>query len=190
MSDQRLVSSFILNNLSRGVAAGSMQATAVLADMAGFTRLTDEAMRRGEVGAEWISGVLSRAFTPFIDFVHSEGGFIAEFEGDASLAVFPGSRPELLERSKQVLEKISRATGEDISFSTAVSTGEIRWCAGGVKGNLYQLFYGNCVSEVFGRSNSLPEDAVWGLPAVKGAGFFPDVLTGREFSGEFRTVFP
>ncbi|RKZ02165.1 hypothetical protein DRQ21_09285 [Candidatus Fermentibacteria bacterium] len=123
MSDQRLVSIFILNNLSRGVAAGSMQATAVLADMTGFTRLTDEAMRRGEVGAEWISGVLSRAFTPFIDFVRGEGGFIAEFEGDASLAVFPGSRPELLEKSKQVLEKISRVAGEDISFSTAVSTG-------------------------------------------------------------------
>jgi len=190
LSDERLVSGFILKNLGEGIASGSMQATAVLADMTGFTRLTDEAMRRGEVGAEWISGVLSRAFTPFIDFVCEQGGFIAEFEGDASLAVFPGSRPELLERSKQVLAKISRATGEDISFSTAVSTGEISWCTSGVKGNLYQLFYGNCVSDVFGRDNCLLEDAEWRPPAGKGAVFFPDALTGRDFSGEFRTVFP
>jgi len=190
LSDQRLVSGFILKNFEEGIASGSMQATAVLADMTGFTRLTDEAMRRGEVGAEWISGVLSRAFTPFIDFVCEQGGFIAEFEGDAALAVFPGSRLEMLEMSKQVLKDISRVAEEDISFSTAVSTGEISWCVGGVKGNLYQLFYGNCVSNVFGRDNRLLEDAEWKLPAGNGAGFFPDVLAGRDFSGEFRTVFP
>ena len=43
---------------------------------------------------------------------------------------------------------------------------------------------------MFGRENSLPDDAAWKLPAGEGICFFPDILTGREFSGEFRTVFP
>ena len=118
MIESRLVSSFILKNLSEGTSSGSFLATVLLADMTGFTRLTHEAMLLGDHGAEWMSNILSRSFSPFIEFVENEGGFVAEFEGDAALAVFPGDRPELLHSAEQLLEDVSKKDDEhDLSSS-------------------------------------------------------------------------
>ncbi|MCK5786274.1 MAG: tetratricopeptide repeat protein [Candidatus Sabulitectum sp.] len=190
MADSRLVSSFILKNLSHGVSSGSFTATVLLADMRGFTRLTDEAMSRGDGGAEWISGVLSSALTPFIDFVHEEGGFIAEFEGDASLAVFPGDRPELLGRARQVLRDISKEIDEDISFTATSGSGSISWGVSGSEGILYQLFHGASVAGAFKLDQILPEPGEWIDADPETTCFFPSLITEKTFIEEFRTVFP
>ncbi len=106
MTEKSLISSFILDNLNSG-----------------FTSLTDKAMRQGVRGAEWISDTLSAAFSPFTEFIKNKGGFIAEFEGDAALAVFPGYRPELQREFDQVLATISKGAGKEISFSTTRQRG-------------------------------------------------------------------
>lgn len=190
MIESRLVSSFILRNFREGTSSGSFHATVLLADMTGFTRLTHEAMRLGDGGAEWISHILSRSFSPFIEFVENEGGFIAEFEGDSALAVFPGDRPELLHRAQQLLDDVSINVGEEIAFSASSGSGEIHWGVSGSDGVLYQLFYGASVAGVFNLDHSLSCPATWKEATGKTAGYFPTQITNKEFGGEFRTVFP
>ncbi len=189
MNSTRLVSKFISDNLVGGNSSGSFPATVLLADMAGFTRLTDEAMRRGDGGAEWISNILSRTFSPFIDFVQQEGGFIAEFEGDAALAVFPGERFELLERVQALLEETSRKIGEHVSFSVASGSGILNWGVGGSDGILYQLFHGTSIADLFKLDCKIPSSAVWQSPTEERFGFSPAILAEKEFGGEFRNVF-
>ncbi|MEA3266714.1 MAG: AAA family ATPase, partial [Candidatus Fermentibacteria bacterium] len=159
-------------------------------DMTGFTRLTDQAMRLGDGGAEWISSILSRSFSPFIEFVEEEGGFIAEFEGDAALAVFRGDRPELLYRSQQLLEEVSKKVGEGITFSAASGSGDVHWGVSGSAGILYQLFHGASVADAFNFDNSIPSNEKWMEAAEGTSRFFPSLITGKDFGGEFRTVFP
>ncbi len=189
MTESRLVSSFILGNLSDRISNGSFPATVLLADMTGFTRLTDQAMRLGDGGAEWISSILSRSFSPFIEFVEEEGGFIAEFEGDAALAVFHGDRPELLPRSQQLLEDVSKKVGEGITFSVSSGSGDVHWGISGSDGILYQLFYGASVADAFSLDYTLPSTNNWKKAVGRGSRFFPLQITGKEFGGEFRTVF-
>ncbi len=190
MTESRLVSSFILSNLRDGISNGSFPATVIIADMTGFTRLTDQAMRLGEGGAEWISTILSRSFSPFIEFVEKEGGFIAEFEGDAALAVFHGDRPELLHSVQQLLDDIPNQIGEEITFSAASGSSDIHWGVSGSDGLLYQLFHGASLADVFNLDSSFPNPGPWQEAAGETPGFYPPLISGKEFGGEFRTVFP
>ncbi len=190
MIKNKLISSFILKNISDGISNGSFPATALLVDMRGFTRLTDQAMHRIEGGAEWISNILSASFSPFIQFVQQEGGFIAEFEGDASLAIFPGNRPELLKKANELLEQISNQVGEEIEFSAASSSGDVNWGVGGSSGLLYQLFHGASISSVFNLNKDIPATTNWKFTKEESSRFFPNSLLKKKFGGEFRTVFP
>lgn len=67
------------------------EAAAMLADVSGFTKLAEKLAQRGPAGAEELTGLLSAYFDPLIACIHSHGGDVLKFAGDALLVVFPAN---------------------------------------------------------------------------------------------------
>ena len=63
----------------------------LVADITGFTALTERLAERGPGGAETLAGILDASFGDVIDRIHAHGGDVVSFAGDAILAVWPAS---------------------------------------------------------------------------------------------------
>jgi class 3 adenylate cyclase/tetratricopeptide (TPR) repeat protein len=67
----------------------------LLADISGFTAITERLARGGPGGAEALRGLLDGAFGPLLELVAGTGGDVLKFAGDALLACWPaGDGPE------------------------------------------------------------------------------------------------
>jgi class 3 adenylate cyclase len=86
---QNFIPDFVEAQYASGRSTGTLKATALFVDISGFTPLTERAFKMGDAGAEVISRELTKLFDPMVDAVHSRGGFIAAFAGDAFMAIFP-----------------------------------------------------------------------------------------------------
>ncbi len=71
------------------------QAAVLLADISGFTPLTESFMQRGLVGAEEISRLLNDYFGKLIELITAHGGDIVKIVGDSLLAFWPAVDEEL-----------------------------------------------------------------------------------------------
>ncbi len=89
-----LVPSFIVKNLRQGELSGSFSCAALFVDISGFTGVTEALMKHGQYGAEILAVVMRSVFTPLVDSVYQQGGFITGFAGDAFTAVFPGGQDQ------------------------------------------------------------------------------------------------
>jgi class 3 adenylate cyclase/tetratricopeptide (TPR) repeat protein len=70
-------------------AAGAV----LLADVAGFTRLTEACVEKGPAGVEDVRDLLNAHFSPIVESVASCGGRLLHFAGDAAIAWFPAESP-------------------------------------------------------------------------------------------------
>lgn len=68
----------------------SVPAALVFADVSGYTRLTERLSVLGRVGAEIIAEVVDECFTRLIHEVHSVGGEVLRFGGDALFIAVTG----------------------------------------------------------------------------------------------------
>jgi len=64
-------------------------------DITGFTALTERLAERGPGGAETLASVLNESFGDVIERIHSRGGDVVSFAGDAILAVWPREADDL-----------------------------------------------------------------------------------------------
>lgn len=69
--------------------ADQFPAAALLADISGFTALTERLAHQGPAGAEELTRLLNAYFGQFIDLIQVHGGDIVKFAGDALLALWP-----------------------------------------------------------------------------------------------------
>lgn len=67
----------------------ALQAATIFTDMSGFTAMSEELAADGPRGAEEVNRVLLLTFTGMIDIIHSFGGAISHFYGDAMSVYFP-----------------------------------------------------------------------------------------------------
>ena len=76
--------------------ADRMAGALLLADISGFTAITERLARRGPGGAEALRGLLDGVFEPLLDLIGGTGGDVLKFAGDALLACWPatGHDPE------------------------------------------------------------------------------------------------
>jgi class 3 adenylate cyclase/tetratricopeptide (TPR) repeat protein len=76
--------------------ADRMVGALLLADISGFTAITERLARGGSGGAEELRGLLDGAFEPLLDLIGGTGGDVLKFAGDALLACWPaeGHDPE------------------------------------------------------------------------------------------------
>lgn len=74
-------------------AAGPHRAlpgTVVLADVSGFTRMSERLARLGRVGAEHLTGIIQRCFGRLLEEADRFGGTLLKFGGDALAVFFDG----------------------------------------------------------------------------------------------------
>lgn len=64
-------------------------AVALFADISGFTPMSEALGKTGRSGTEELTTILNRYFDPMIDLIHSYGGVIEKFGGDAMTVLFP-----------------------------------------------------------------------------------------------------
>ena len=64
-------------------------AVILFADVSGFTTISEALGQTGRRGAEELTTILNSYFAPMIDLVHSYGGIVGKFGGDAITVLFP-----------------------------------------------------------------------------------------------------
>ena len=64
--------------------------TLCLADISGFTALSEKLAERGRIGAEELASILDRVFGEMLEVAHERGGSLLKFGGDALLLFFTG----------------------------------------------------------------------------------------------------
>jgi len=61
-------------------------------DISGFTSMCESLLPNGRSGMEILASELEAIFSPMIRTIESRGGFIADYAGDALIALFPEKR--------------------------------------------------------------------------------------------------
>ncbi|KAB7745590.1 AAA family ATPase [Nostocoides sp. F2B08] len=123
-------------------------------DLVGFTSMAWTLAANGDRGAEALADIADAVFGPIVEAVHTYGGYVAEFGGDAILAIFPPGPNEMAHHADPdtdpepdhgtVLDAaaaalaISDAAGErgpihtrfgrfEVGVKVALVAGEVRW---------------------------------------------------------------
>jgi class 3 adenylate cyclase len=104
-SDAEALASFLPDRLVRRLleepqAAGQAHAdrlvgALLLADISGFTAITERLAAGGPGGAEELRGLLDGAFSPLLELIAGTGGDVLKFAGDALLACWPAPAGDL-----------------------------------------------------------------------------------------------
>ncbi len=118
-------------------AAARVKTALLLADVSGFTDLTERLQERGREGAETIAAIINRAFRPAVRAIESQGGSILGFGGDAISAIFPGRSS--VRRAELAAIEIRRGI---------VNLGTIVTSAGGVTLGISQAIHFGSVHEL------------------------------------------
>ncbi|MEW6685583.1 MAG: adenylate/guanylate cyclase domain-containing protein [Candidatus Edwardsbacteria bacterium] len=85
----RYLPSAILGREKEDLRKGCFQEQAVLvADISGFTTLSEKLSHRGRAGAEEVTEIINRFFSPLVKIVFRHGGDLLRFSGDALAATF------------------------------------------------------------------------------------------------------
>lgn len=66
------------------------EGTLLLADLSGFTQLTEQLQEKGRAGAEELTEIINRVLAPMVQELVSRAGSILQFGGDAVFALFEG----------------------------------------------------------------------------------------------------
>ncbi|UCG54545.1 MAG: hypothetical protein JSV32_08225 [Dehalococcoidia bacterium] len=69
----------------------SIEGTVALADISGFTKMSEQLAESGKEGAEWLTDIINQYFQHMLDIAKSYGGINLKFGGDALLLFFSGS---------------------------------------------------------------------------------------------------
>jgi class 3 adenylate cyclase len=84
----RIVAEEKLSRRPSGQAARFLDAAILVADIAGFTALSESLSRPGRKGAEELTAIINRYFSSLLGTLFKYGGDLYRFSGDALLAVF------------------------------------------------------------------------------------------------------
>jgi predicted ATPase/class 3 adenylate cyclase len=130
-----LIPQFIDERFAAGQREGSLDAVTLYMDMSGFTAMTQAFMQRGRDGAETLSTILNKVFSPIVQAVYEQKGFITGFAGDAFTALFPLDEPlracaaaltihHLIEQEKQQTTPFGEFT---LAVRMGLSVGKVVW---------------------------------------------------------------
>lgn len=163
--------SYVPALVARGVAARDAQqeddahdenfpAAVLFADISGFTALTERLAGRGAEGVETLTTILNAYFGRMINTIHSHGGDIIKFAGDACMAVWPAASEGELGRAVQQCAQCAMAVqsslrdfhapdGTKLSLRVALGAGPVRFLQiGGMYGRWESVIAGNPLSQV------------------------------------------
>jgi class 3 adenylate cyclase len=67
-----------------------LEGSLLLADISGFTNMSERLAEAGKEGAEWLTSIINQYFHTMLDIAHRHGGTNLKFGGDALLVMFRG----------------------------------------------------------------------------------------------------
>ncbi|MCK5035326.1 MAG: hypothetical protein KAS73_05490, partial [Candidatus Sabulitectum sp.] len=158
---KNIIPDFILMQYCQKKFKGNFKAVAMFLDISGFTPMTEELMKNGKEGVEILSDIISDIFSPAIDIVHSNGGFISTFAGDAFTAIFEvnvDKDKNIMNKYLSLAEKIKVAFKKDsskktkfgnynLSLKLGISFGKIEWGIITHQKRLHYYFKGEAIDK-------------------------------------------
>ena len=69
----------------------TVEGTLVVADISGFTALSEKLAKLGQIGAEEMASAITTCFSDLLTVAYDEGGGLIKFGGDALLILFDGT---------------------------------------------------------------------------------------------------
>ena len=72
-----------------------LEGSVVFVDISGFTQMSEKLAKKGKVGAEEVTNVISGVFARLLSVAYGNGGSLLKFGGDALLLLFTGDSHEL-----------------------------------------------------------------------------------------------
>ena len=126
---------------SGGLAHRELDASLVLFDISGFTRLTERLSRQGRAGAEELSDVLHAVFTPLVAIAEDEGSDLLKWGGDAVLLLVDGPGHAL--RAARVARGMHRVLGRVGHLRTSVGRVVLRASSGIHTGTVHLVLAGD-----------------------------------------------
>ncbi|MBN2607773.1 MAG: tetratricopeptide repeat protein [Candidatus Fermentibacteraceae bacterium] len=127
----RPVQQLLLNGMDSSLGEGIV----LFADISGFTSITESLLEHGRKGADVLSRILNGIFSRAVDYTYGYGGEIADFEGDAIIAVFPSYRPEMALHAAMSLKRFFHGRPEwktdlgrwPVSARISLASGNLEW---------------------------------------------------------------
>jgi class 3 adenylate cyclase/tetratricopeptide (TPR) repeat protein len=100
------------------------EATALFADISGFTVISEALGHAGRQGTEELTALLNAYFEPTIAVIHSYGGVVGKFGGDAMSVLFPivRSRSSAARRAVACALELQAETERHAAIATSVGT--------------------------------------------------------------------
>ncbi len=134
---RQLIPRTILDHAANERTSGNLQARTMFIDVSGFTLMTHTLMKNGKEGAEILTGIINRVFTPAIDSIYRNHGFVSCFAGDAFTAVFPAEHTDnnmplraamdILTSFESIGFQTTRFGDFQLAVKIGVSRGEVEW---------------------------------------------------------------
>ncbi len=116
------------------------EATVVVADVSGFTRLSERLGALGAEGTEAVKDIINSIFEPCLDAVLRADGDVIKFAGDGFLALFEGS--DHRERAARSAAAMQRVVRELETFRTPLGRVRPRMTVGAESGPVTALILG------------------------------------------------
>ncbi len=120
---------------SRQAQGKWIEATLLLADISGFTAMSEQLSARGKAGAEQITHITNKYFAEMVRVLHDNGGYLIKFGGDALLGMFVGAAQVTsryavqaaldMQRAMSKLAKLGASMGVRLHMKVGVHTGRV-----------------------------------------------------------------
>lgn len=134
---KNLIPLLILENFQKKELQGTLSAVTMFIDITGFTAMTQSLMKNDKEGAEILTEIINRIFTPSIYKIYQNNGFVSTFAGDAFTSIFPIDRnsPDNAVFSAIEIQNIFKEIGkQNTKFGTynlkvkiGLSIGKVEW---------------------------------------------------------------
>ena len=146
---KRLIPSHILQSFQSKNFSGQFSATTMFIDISGFTAMTQTLMKNGKEGAEILTSIINNIFTPAIDAIYNNQGFISTFAGDAFTAIFPENitspfsaviaAVNIQELFLQIGNQHSKFGNFQLRVKVGLSYGNVQW--GLIRNDIQNVYY-------------------------------------------------
>jgi class 3 adenylate cyclase/tetratricopeptide (TPR) repeat protein len=154
---QHIAHELISSPTAPRVGGKAVEGTLVLADVTGFTPMSESLAQTGKEGAEELTLVMSACFRRIIDVITDYGGIPLKFAGDSVLALFVGRRHAhravrcalVVQQAMRSFRRIATSVGYfPLRVSIGVNTGRfLEVIAGLPSERLHYLIVGSAVNE-------------------------------------------
>lgn len=136
----------------------SQRGALLVADIAGFTALTERKARSGQAGIEEMQAILNRCFEGIVSTIEAGGGEVYKFAGDATIACWPArgdtaaavlAAASTALRLRALVPELEAAANVPLSLRIGIGAGDLFTAIlGGVRGRWEALLGGDAFAQV------------------------------------------